>query len=179
MGYNRLQRNSWTPSMPKPIPTLTERDLKRFYQSRVEDDGCWPWLGTRHRKGYGRFAVNRLLLRAHRVAYKIATGIDPADRCVCHACDNPPCVNPAHLWLGTHQENIQDAAAKGRMNRGKAIYPWRKMDVGDSFVIPSGGRSLTRLQNNLANCGSSALGKGRIATRQLPDKSGVHVWRVA
>lgn len=56
--------------------------------------------------------------KAHRVAYYLHSGIDPADLLVCHECDNPPCTNPAHLFLGTDQDNIRDRNAKGRQARG-------------------------------------------------------------
>jgi len=53
---------------------------------------------------------------AHRIAYRLATGRDPGELSVCHECDNPPCCEPSHLWLGTHKENMLDMAAKGRTN---------------------------------------------------------------
>lgn len=83
---------------------------------RVDKSGgpeaCWPWTGARH-KGYGMIGIARKKHGTHRVAYALATG-DPGDLHVCHACDNPPCCNPAHLFLGTHQDNMRDLVAKGR-----------------------------------------------------------------
>lgn len=105
----------------KPIPALTESDLKRFWDKinvRGPDD-CWEWTASGLR-GYGQF-----ILGSHgrfistRVAYFIEHGVDPGDANVCHTCDNPPCCNPAHLWLGTQTDNIQDAVTKDRIVRGE------------------------------------------------------------
>jgi hypothetical protein len=92
--------------------------------ARGAADDCWRWKGTTSRRGgYGVFPVPKLRkggVHAHRVAYVLAHGSIPAGMCVMHRCDNPPCVNPAHLQLGTHGDNIRDAFAKGRMNSANA-----------------------------------------------------------
>lgn len=71
---------------------------------------CVEWSGSKNYKGYGYFAGTR----AHRAAWKIYVGDIPADKHVLHKCDNPGCVNPEHLWLGTHAENMTDRFKKGR-----------------------------------------------------------------
>lgn len=71
---------------------------------------CWPWLGGRTAKGYGRHCGER----AHRIAFALATGQEPGRSFVCHTCDNPPCCNPGHLWLGDAMLNNLDRDAKGR-----------------------------------------------------------------
>lgn len=103
-------------------------DANKFWGSvdkRGEDD-CWHWTRGRNTKGYGLVHVKSLpedyertgrmatQLTAHRVAYYLSRGdMNPADY-ICHTCDNPSCCNPAHLWLGSQQDNVNDMIAKGR-----------------------------------------------------------------
>lgn len=77
-------------------------------------DGCWEWLGNKNRKGYGGLTVFGRPEKAHRFAWIITHGFIPAGLQVCHTCDNPSCVNPQHLWLGTSKENVDDCHNKNR-----------------------------------------------------------------
>ena len=101
---------------------LTPADEARFW-SKVDKtggpDACWPWTACKFHDGYGCFIIRKKLHRAHRLSFHIANGEIPNGEgyhgmCVCHRCDVRGCVNPAHLFLGTHQANITDKMEKGR-----------------------------------------------------------------
>jgi hypothetical protein len=91
--------------------------------------GCMEWKGTRDKIGYGRtWHDGRSGYKAHRLAMKLA-GYDIEGWIVCHKCDNPPCCNPLHLFLGTHADNMHDAQAKGRMPIAKPKPPPRNYNI--------------------------------------------------
>jgi len=99
-----------------------KRRLEKFHARYRMDEvtGCWVWTGWRnHRRGdYGQIRVNYRSVRAHRFSWEIHNGPIPAGLVVLHGCDNPPCVNPAHLSLGTNLDNIEDRKLK-RRGRGE------------------------------------------------------------
>ena len=95
----------WQPPKPKP---------EKFWKKVEKSDGCWLWLGRKQGKGYGKQGDQY----AHRLAWELAYGTIPKGLFVCHHCDNPSCVRPDHLFLGTADDNQQDMVRKGRSPRG-------------------------------------------------------------
>lgn len=96
-------------------------------------EACWPWGDARNDDGYGRIRIAGHHWYAHRLAYLLARGPIPAGAMVCHHCDNPPCVNPAHLFMGYAFENARDKVAKGRQAM------WRPTQ--DELVLLTSNRS--------------------------------------
>lgn len=80
-----------------------------------EPSECWLWIGRRQPRGYGTLSIKGKNKLAHRHAYEMVNGSIPEGMNVCHSCDNQPCVNPAHLWIGTQKDNMHDCSVKGRM----------------------------------------------------------------
>lgn len=113
---------NFTTKTPKPI---TERNIRNFW-AKVQKRGpeeCWPWVGAKGPQGYGFFGMTGRLITAHRASYLLNNGSVPKEMCVLHRCDNPNCVNPEHLFAGTHRDNIDDKMLKGRQSKGEKNRP--------------------------------------------------------
>lgn len=90
---------------------------ERFHKNiRVSENGCHEWIGYADTNGYGRMSAfgRKSGQLAHRVSWELTNGPIPSDMDVLHRCDNPPCCNPEHLWLGTAEDNVRDMIQKGR-----------------------------------------------------------------
>lgn len=101
MPTNSIARRFWAKVKPNP---------KRSYAGKP----CWEWQGATSEKGYGKFKLNGAVMRTNRVAWILANGMISDALHVLHRCDNPACCNPAHLFLGTNQDNVNDRERKGR-----------------------------------------------------------------
>ena len=109
-------------------------DSVRFWSKVKKGDGCWEWLAGKDNKGYGRFHLNGKSTIAHRTALKFS-GVDiPDDMFACHKCDNPACVNPDHIFIGTCADNLRDMAEKGRSTHGEKN-PNAKLCLNDVLLI--------------------------------------------
>lgn len=115
MHRSRKLRHGSTDARRGSSGTLAER-YERFVDRRQGE--CWAWTGTTNERGYAQVGRNH----AHRLSYQLHVGPIPIGLLVLHRCDNPPCTNPEHLFLGTQADNIADAKSKGRLSgpRGEA-----------------------------------------------------------
>lgn len=119
------------------LDKMSPCDKERFW-SKVDTtnpDGCWPWKDSLNKDGYGEISIgdreSQIKLRAHRVAKTLAIGEEiPAGKIVMHMCDNPPCCNPDHVAIATHQENMDDMVRKKRsaVSFGSAKINWDIVD---------------------------------------------------
>lgn len=107
---------------------MIEEAIKEKLKSNIEIDSitnCWKWRKCKDKDGYGFVRIGggaRKLYRAHRISYELFIGCIPAQRQVLHKCDNPSCINPEHLFLGTQQDNMTDCVTKGRRPREEKHY---------------------------------------------------------
>lgn len=138
-----------------------ESTIKRFWDKVNKTNNCWNWTACKDKDGYGVFNINpnRKYEKAHRFIYELQFGEIPKDKIVCHHCDNPSCVNPQHIYLGTYTSNARD---REKRNRGRdqngtknhmAVLNWGKVkrirgmwqsgeftqkDIADHFNVSRG-----------------------------------------
>lgn len=95
--------------------------MKRFWDKVKKSEYCWDWTAYRQKRGYGVFVFKSKDELAHRVSWILKNGEIPAGMCICHKCDNPSCVRPGHLFIGTHKDNMNDRNKKGRARGGSHV----------------------------------------------------------
>jgi len=127
---------------------VDQQAIDRFW-SKVAKAGagdCWPWSASTVRGGYGKFSIESRYVQAHRLSWVLAHGQISGALLVLHRCDNPPCVNPSHLFLGTHLDNVIDMYAKGRQpNRARtSCLRGHELTNDNTYHFASGKRACRR-----------------------------------
>lgn len=141
--YMRYWRGlDYTQRPRRKVSSLATNDERlRFRGWTITEFGCWEWNGRRDRKGYGVIATSKKKqVFAHRIAYEAWVGPIPEGLNVCHECDNPPCINPEHLFLGTVRDNLLDMTRKARGNTTK-LSPAQVVEI---YTLPSNDRDAQR-----------------------------------
>lgn len=138
----------------------TTKDIARFWAKvaiTANRDLCWNWVAGKEYGGYGMFGIRDIVYRAHRISWILAYGEIPDGLWVLHKCDNPSCVNPNHLFLGTAQDNVDDMLAKGRHPRGsgeKSTYHKLSQEKADLIRerYATGDISMRKLGDEFSVC---------------------------
>lgn len=101
----------------------SDNDLTRFWSKVIisTHDECWIWTAGKQKGGYGNFKFAGRKIGAHRFSLMVSSGMLDSERYACHTCDNPPCVNPKHLFWGSPSDNNSDTVSKGRWQGGNAL----------------------------------------------------------
>ncbi len=139
-------------------------DFNRFVRliNIGDREECWEWVGTRPSGAYGHFSIKAKAVKAHRWVYELCCGPIPEGMVIRHKCDNPSCVNPLHLTVGTHQDNINDRQERRRWaDRQGEKHPLRKVSEADVHQIRRAA-NLGEPQKSIAQrfgIGSGQVGK--------------------
>lgn len=124
-------------------PTKLLPDRLRDKSRHNSESGCREWTAGKGSHGYGTIYVKGKYKLAHRVSYELVKGEIPSGLVVCHHCDNRLCINPDHLFLGTHGDNVADKVSKGRQRRGSGV-PTSKLRERDIITILASEKSTNR-----------------------------------
>lgn len=153
--------------------TLRER-FDELVDRSAGPNACWLWQGIIESNGYGRLTDYWKKHLAHRLAYMFEHGEIPSGKHVCHSCDVRACVNPAHLWLGTHAQNMADREAKGRGNQRGPINPLRGVDAAHAVLTEDEVRAIRAAYTNRRAMGEKrGFGDDPTSVRGLAAKYGV------
>lgn len=140
--YMRL-KNAGSTDLVNPASLPVEQAFSH-YVGPATATGCTEWLGARNRQGYGRIVRGDNQMAAHRVSYELHKGPIPDGLLIRHTCDNPPCVNPDHLLIGTVRDNSQDSIERGRHAHGETAGPTKLNEDQVKEIIQLKGRMTQR-----------------------------------
>ena len=124
---------------------LSSESQRRFWNKVQKSNSCWEWVAAKNESGYGIFGVGKSTDKAPRIAWRLLKGEIPGTLIVCHKCDNPGCVNPEHLFLGTHKDNHLDAKNKGRHVQPPPMGGWNKLQLPQDCIELLGTMADTEL----------------------------------
>ncbi len=124
------------------IPSLSNSDKERFWgkADKRGPDECWEWNAAKDNAGYGWFYLCGKMYRAHRISWVVENGSIPEGKLILHKCDNPPCVNPGHFFIGVQKDNVLDMERKSRASHpsgafhGSRTHP-EKLSLTDLKVL--------------------------------------------
>lgn len=151
---------------PQPIALqdLTQEFLERFWSRIHKGDGCWEWTWSKDNKGYGMMGMpSRNAVKVHRISWAIHYGQIPEGLCVLHHCDNPPCVRPDHLFVGTNLDNIIN-----KMEKGRAALP----------MIRGEGHGLAKLNAEQVLQIRELYATGKFSYREVGERFGVFLTNI-
>ncbi len=140
----RQRRDNWPALQPVRV---IESPEARFWSGVDKSGDCWTWSRSRSkeprgRSGYGYIGVGGRLVLTHRFSWELHNGPIPAGMDICHRCDNPPCVRPDHLFVGTRADNMRDCRNKGRLNRPARLSASDVVDIRSLYGMYRSARSI-------------------------------------
>jgi len=145
---------------------LTEEQSRRFWAkvNKEADNGCWEWTAATSNKGYGQFGVNKIAKSTHRISYIIHKGEIPGGLMICHTCNNPPCINPNHVYAGTSSDNMKQSVREMRHFEQSKTHckNGHEFNQENTFLRDRKGRGITRV---CRSCKRDAERKRRIFTK--------------
>lgn len=123
---------------------IADHERTAHFMSKVRKNGCWQWQESLVARGYGRYWMNGRCVTAHRAAYVLLKGDIPMGKSVLHTCDNRGCMNPDHLYLGDHKDNMDDCIRRGRHYKQRETRCFRGHEYTKEntkvLIKPNGGR---------------------------------------
>lgn len=146
--------------------------LERFEKKFTKhENGCWLWNAARRTTGYGVFSFNGKPVTASRVSFILYHGVDPEGLFVCHKCDNPLCVNPDHLFLGTNKDNVEDRKLKGRPAGRYSTLTEERYNEIKQFIESHPNLSLREIARRLGESRSAVqrISKNKLTTKFKKD----------